>query len=123
MYILNEDEVKANTQSAGNYGENGDYGRTYLLTHDADIAVELVQQDYFYAEQNPDWFMGWENEKAPKAFKQMAITEATTVRTMINNKEMDITDTWQSVETLSALSKIDGISIAKYSNGLNIMYT
>ena len=60
--------------------------------------------------------MGWENEKAPKAFKQMAITEATTVRTMINNKEMDITDTWQSVETLSALSKIDGISIAKYSN-------
>ncbi|MFQ8842510.1 MAG: hypothetical protein ACLR8P_18115 [Clostridium fessum] len=34
-----------------------------------------------------------ENEKAPKAFKQMAITEATTVRTMINNKEMDITDT------------------------------
>lgn len=122
LYILNEDEVKANTQSTGNYGENGDYGRTYLLTHDAGSgaykAVELVQQDYFYAEQNPDWFMGWENEKAPKAFKQMAITEATTVRTMINNKEMDITDTWQSVETLSALSKIDGISIAKYSNGL-----
>lgn len=122
LYILNEDEVKSNTQSAGNYGENGDYGRTYLLTHDAGSgaykAVELVQQDYFYAEQNPDWFMGWENEKAPKAFKQMAITEATTVRTMINNKEMDITDTWQSVETLSALSKIDGISIAKYSNGL-----
>lgn len=122
LFILNEEEVKANTEASGNYGENGDYGRGYLLTHDAGSgaykAVELVQQDYFYAEQNPDWFMGWENEKAPKAFKQMAITEATTVRTMINNKELDITDTWQSVETLAALSKIDGISIAKYSNGL-----
>lgn len=122
LFIVSEKEVKENTLASGNYGENGDYGREYLLTHDAGSgaykAVELVQQDYFYAEWNPDWFMGWSNENAPKAFKQMAITEATTVRTMINNRELDITDTWQSVETLDALSKIDGVSIAKYSNGL-----
>ena len=99
--------------TAGNYGENGDYGRTYLLTHGAGSgaykAVELVQQDYFYAEKYDDWFMGWDNEYAPEAFKQMAITEATTVRTMVNNKELDITDTWQSLETLNALSQIDGV--------------
>lgn len=122
LFIVSEKEVRENTESSGNYGENGDYGRAYLLTHDAGSgaykAVELVQQDYFYAEWNPDWFMGWSNEKAPKAFKQMAITEATTARTMVNNKELDITDTWQSVETLDALSKIDGVSIAKYSNAL-----
>ncbi len=122
LFIVNEKEVREHTEASGNYGENGDYGRGYLLTHDAGSgaykAVELVQQDYFYAEWNPDWFMGWNNEKAPRAFKQLAITEATTVRTMMNNKELDITDTWQSVETLNALSRIDGVSLAQYTNGL-----
>ncbi len=79
LFIVSEKEVREHTEASGNYGENGDYGRGYLLTHDAGSgaykAVELVQQDYFYAEWNPDWFMGWDNEKAPRAFKQLAITE------------------------------------------------
>ncbi len=122
LFIVNEDLVVANTDASGSYGENGDYGKGWLVTHDAGSgayqAVELVQQDYFYAEKYNDWFMGWDNQYAPEAFKQMAITEATTVRTMINNRELDITDTWQSTETLSALSQIDGVSIAELSNGL-----
>ncbi len=122
LFIVSEKEVREHTEASGNYGENGDYGRGYLLTHDAGSgaykAVELVQQDYFYAEWNPDWFMGWDNEKAPRAFKQLAITEAATVRTMMNNRELDITDTWQSVETLNALCRIDGVSLAQYTNGL-----
>ena len=122
LFIVSEKEVREHTEASGNYGENGDYGRGYLLTHDAGSgaykAVELVQQDYFYAEWNPDWFMGWDNEKAPRAFKQLAITEAATVRTMMNNRELDITDTWQSVETLNAFCRIDGVSLAQYTNGL-----
>lgn len=122
LFIVSEKEVTENTDASGSYGEHGDYGKNYLVTHDAGSgayqAVELVQQDYFYAEKYDDWFMGWDNEYAPEAFKQMAITEATTVRTMVNNKELDITDTWQSLETLNALSQIDGVSIAEYSNGL-----
>lgn len=122
LFIVSEKEVTENTDASGSYGEHGDYGKNYLVTHDAGSgayqAVELVQQDYFYAEKYDDWFMGWDNEYAPEAFKQMAITEATTVRTMVNNKELDIADTWQSIETLNALSQIDGVSIAEYSNGL-----
>lgn len=122
LFIVDSETVKANTVAGGAYGDNGDYGTAWLVEHDAGSgaykAVKLVQQDYFYAEKNPDWFMGWTNAKAPEAFKQMAITEATTVRTMINNKELDITDTWQSTETLAALEKMDGVSIAKLSNGL-----
>lgn len=123
LYILNADQVIENTDTSDTtYGENGDYGSNWLLTHDAGTgayqAVTLVQQDYFYAERFEDWFVGWENEYAPEAFKMMAITEATTVRTMMNNRELDITDTWQSTETLNALSQIDGVSIATISNTL-----
>lgn len=123
LYIVNAEQVIANEdKSASTYGDHGDYGKAWLLTADAGSgaykAVTLVQQDYFYAEKYDDWFVGWKNALAPEAFKMMAITEATTVRTMMNNRELDLTDTWQSTETLDALSKIDGVSIATYSNTL-----
>lgn len=121
LCILNEEEVMKNTKD-GIYGEKGDYGRDYLLTHDAGsgayIAKEMVQQDYFMAEKNPDWFVGWENENAPDGFKMMAITEAATVRTMIQNGSLDMTDQWQSPENLNAMSKMEGITIAEYSTSL-----
>lgn len=121
--ILNEKQVTEHEDHSNEtYEGHGDYGKNWLLSHDAGSgayqAVELVQQDYFYAEKFDDWFVGFDNQYAPEAFKQMAITEAATVRTMINNKELDITDTWQSTETLSALEKMDGVSLAKYSNML-----
>lgn len=123
LYIVNADQVAEHEdKSVSTYQDHGDYGKTWLLTTDAGSgayqAKTLVQQDYFYAEKYDGWFMGWENEYAPEAFKMMAITEATTVRTMMNSRELDITDTWQSTETLDALSKIDGVSIATISNTL-----
>ena len=53
LFIVSEKEVTENTDASGSYGEHGDYGKNYLVTHDAGSgayqAVELVQQDYFYA--------------------------------------------------------------------------
>lgn len=119
--ILNEEQVMANKQD-GPYGEFGDYGKAWLVSNDAGSgaykAKELVQQDYFLAEKNDDWFVGWSNEYAPDGFKMMAITEASTVRTMVANKELDVTDQWQSTETLAALEKMDGVSIGEFSTYL-----
>ena len=39
---------------------------------------------------------GWK-DNAPEGFKLMAITKVL-VRTMMNNRELDITDQWQSAE-------------------------
>ena len=116
--ILNEEQVMANKQD-GPYGEFGDYGKAWLVSNDAGSgaykAKELVQQDYFLAEKNDDWFVGWSNEYAPDGFKMMAITEASTVRTMVANKELDVTDQWQSTETLAALEKMDGVPPGPHS--------
>ena len=35
LYILNEELVTANVKMDGTYGDNGDYGKEWLLTHDA----------------------------------------------------------------------------------------
>lgn len=118
LYIVNEELVMANKKD-GPYGEFGDYGKSWMVFNDAGSgaykAVELVQQDYFLAEKYNDWFVGWSNEQAPETFKLVEITEAATVRTMMTNGELDITDQWQSSETLAALEKIDGVEIGEFS--------
>lgn len=126
LYIVNEDLIMANKQD-GSYGEYGDYGRDYLITNDAGsgpyMAKELVQQDYFYAIKFDDWHMGWE-ENAPESFKIIYGTEPSTVRTMLANKQLEISDMWQSTESLEALSKLEGIELVPYSTRLvqNVFY-
>ncbi|NPV43408.1 MAG: ABC transporter substrate-binding protein [Firmicutes bacterium] len=120
LYILNKDEVMKNINKDGPYGEMGDYGKEWLITHDAGsgpyIAKELQQQGYLYAVRFDDYWGGWEND-APEAIKLIDNTEGATVRTMLANRELEITDMWQSTENLEAMSRIPGVSIAMYSTG------
>ncbi len=118
LFIVNEDLVKENTLSDGPYGENGDYGTAWLRNNDAGsgpyMVKEFVQQDHVYCEYYPDWFVGWE-EDAPQGFQLIDNTEPTTIRTMIANKELEITDQWQTAENLDAMSQFPGVEIASSS--------
>lgn len=121
--IVSEKEVTEHTDfSVDTYGENGDYGKAWMVEHDAGSgayqAVEVVQQDYMYAEKFNDWWKGFTYDKCPEGFKLMCVTEAATVKTMVMNKELDITDQWQAAETLKALDELDGVDIAGISNML-----
>lgn len=117
LYILNEKQVMEHI-SEGAYGEFGDYGKDWLITNDAGsgpyMAQELVQQSHFTATQFPDWHVGWQ-PNAPTGFKMIDNTEATTIRTMMANRELEITDMWQSTENLTTISKLPGVKIAAYS--------
>jgi len=118
LHILNKDLVMQHIDKSGPYGEFGDYGKAWLLTHDAGsgayMATELVQQEYFHADRFNDWFMGWaDRPNAPTAFRMIAVVEPTTIRTMMETHELEISDPWQSTENLEAMSKIEGVSIGK----------
>ena len=120
FYVLDEELVMANinTSSTYNYGEFGDYGRDFLITNDAGsgpyILNEVKQQDYLEGVQFADYHLGWDSE-APTAFRMIDNTEASTLRTMLSNKDLEITDNWQSTESLTAMEKIEGVEIATYS--------
>jgi len=127
LYILDKDEVAKNIdKSSSKYGAMGDYGTSWLITHDAGsgpyVAKELKQEDHLAAERFPDYWGGWDKD-APDSFKLIDSTEGATVRTMIANRELEITDMWQSSENIAAMSKISGVSIADYARGsiLNMM--
>ena len=125
LYILNKDQVMANIQD-GSYGEYGDYGKEWLTTNDAGsgpyTVKEMKKQEHLYAVKFPDFWGGWDPD-APDAIKLIGTTETATVRTLMNNGELEISDQWQTEEALKALDQIPGVSIDAAFTGsiLNIM--
>ena len=119
LYILNEKLVRANTKKEGPYGEEGDYGKDYLLTHDAGSGSYKVKefplQEYLLMEKNKDWW-GTFVPNAPDYYKMIGTTEASTIRTMMSNKELEITDQWQTLEAFKALDELPGVDVAAYPN-------
>ena len=122
LYVLDEKTVVQNIDKSGKYGDMGDYGKDWLITHDAGsgpyIAKELKQQESLYATRYTDYWGGWDAD-APDAFKIIDNTEGVTIRTLINSRELEITDQWQTQENIDAMAKIPGISIDVRFSGSN----
>jgi len=126
LYILNKKQVLANKKD-GSYGEFGDYGKDWLVTHDAGSGPYMVKEarteEYYLCEKFKDYWGGWDKyPNAPDFFKQIGTTEPVTVRTLMARRELEISDQWQTTEALTALDAIPGIEIATVYAGsvLNI---
>ena len=115
LYIADEEEVMANIVTPGPYGDKGDYGKEYLLTHDAGSGAYKVKEfpleEYLLMAKNSSWF-GAFAPNAPAEVRFIATTEAATVRTLMSRQELEITDQWQTIEALEALSAMEGIDVA-----------
>jgi peptide/nickel transport system substrate-binding protein len=117
LYVADEEEVMANIVTPGPYGDNGDYGKEYLLTNDAGSGPYKVKEfpleEYLLMEKNDDWF-GTFRPNAPQEVRFIATTEAATVRTMMSRQELEMTDQWQTIEALEALDGIEGVDVAAF---------
>lgn len=115
LYVASEALVKQNTKAEGPYGENGDYGKEWLQTNDAGSGPYTVKEfpleQYLLMEKFGDWW-GEFNPNAPDEVRFIGTTEAITVRSLMENKELEISDQWQSFEAYQALEKIEGVEIA-----------
>jgi peptide/nickel transport system substrate-binding protein len=115
LYVANEAQVRENTKADGPYGENGDYGKEWLQTNDAGSGPYMVKEfpleQYLLMEKNPDWW-GEFDPNAPDEVRFIGTTEAVTVRSLMENQELEISDQWQSFEAYQALDEIEGVSIA-----------
>lgn len=119
FYILNKDLVMENFKD-GEYGEFGDYGRDYLLYQDAGSGPYMVEEfpraEHLKMVKFQDYW-GYMAPKSPDILMQIGTTEPITVRTMMNRRELEISDQWQSPESLTALERIEGIEIAYINLG------
>lgn len=115
LYIVNEDLVRANTLAEGPYGDEGDYGKEWLLTHDAGSGPYMVKEfpleEFLLMEKHEGWW-GEFRENAPDQVRFIATTETVTVRTLMADGELEISDQWQTIEALEALDGIEGVEVA-----------
>jgi len=112
-------------KSVTTYGEYGDYGKTWLLTHDAGSGPyktkEFKLEEYLMGEQFPDYFLGWE-ENAPKYFMISNMNDAVAQRTAFANKELEISADSLPQETYAELEKMGGTIVRRASAGGWNMY-
>ncbi len=115
LYVASEAIVRKNTKAEGPYGKDGDYGKEWLQTHDAGSGPYKVKEfpleQYLLMDKFADWW-GKFNPNAADEVRFIGTTEAVTVRTLMQNKELEITDQWQSLEAYNALQKIEGVKVA-----------
>jgi peptide/nickel transport system substrate-binding protein len=120
LYILNKNEVLAHIESEGSFGELGDYGKNWLLTHDAGSGPYMVREMKLAEHCIADRFEGyWQPFDAnnPDSFTLVGTNEPVTVRTLMGNRELEITDQWQSSENYKAMDEMEGVDIAYFPSG------
>ena len=121
LYILNKNQVMEHIQKEGSYGEFGDYGKGWLLTHDAGSGPYRIKEmkiaEYLVMEKIDDYWAGWENKDAPQYVQIIGTTESITVKALVGRGELEITDQWQTSENLAALDKIPNVDVATIFEG------
>lgn len=114
IYILNERLVTSQIKTPGPYGDKGDYGSGWLLTHDAGSGPykikEVKLESHMLMERFKDYW-GEVRKDAPDEVKFLGTTEPATIKTMLSNGQLDITDQWQPTENLEAMSKLKGVTM------------
>lgn len=119
LSILNEELVLAN-KTDGSYGEFGDYATDWLLTNDAGSGPyktdEIDITEFVSCSRFDDYWMEWDNQ-APDGFTFMAVNETAVVRTMLSNKELSITDEWQTQDSLQMMADFEGVEISNIYSG------
>ncbi|MFQ6065956.1 MAG: ABC transporter substrate-binding protein [bacterium] len=120
LYLLNKEQVMEHLEKPGPYGELGDYGKKYLLTHDCGSGPYKIKEfrleEYVLMEKNADYWMPIDKD-APDEVKFIATTEPVTVRTMISRRELEVSDQWQTEEGWKALDAIEGVDVTGFFMG------
>ncbi len=120
FYVLNKDLVMEHIEKPGPYGDMGDYGKKWLLANDAGSGpyemVEMKMEESMLAQKFQDYWQDFE-ENTPEFFKVISWCDPVTVRTLMAQRELTITDEWQSIENINNMDQIEGVDVAMLSAG------
>jgi peptide/nickel transport system substrate-binding protein len=119
MIVDSKTLVQHYDQSTTQYGDVGDYGKTWLLTNDAGSgpyrAIDIKLEEYVLAQRFPEYWGGWD-PAAPEYFQISGAVEPVSVKTAMSNRELEITDQIQPMENFIALDAVEGIDVVAYDS-------
>jgi len=118
LYIHNKSQVMEHIDKTGTmYGEMGDYGKKWLLIHDAGSGPykvkEMKMEESLLGEKFDEYWAGWE-ENAPDFFREFAFPGEIAIRTMMKNREIEISSETLPMEAYTALREIQGVDTTAY---------
>jgi peptide/nickel transport system substrate-binding protein len=114
LYIIEKAQVMAHLKTPGTYGTFGDYAMDWLNTHDAGsgaytVADSKLEEWFKYSLVSNYW--GYVDPLAPTNVTQLWTTGSTTTeKTMMFNRELEVTDAWLPAEDLDELGATTNIS-------------
>lgn len=122
LYVLDSELVKQHIGD-GPYGDMGDYGKNWLMAGEADAgsgpykllehkrgeSVTLVKHEGYWGETA---------QNSPTKVIMYGFTEPTTIRTMIEKRELEVTDQWQPLENYETMDRIEGVEIARVPSAM-----
>jgi peptide/nickel transport system substrate-binding protein len=113
LFIVDKQELLDNAED-GEYGDRGDYGQAYLSNNDAGSGPYVLDSFERQAEisfsKYEDYWKGWDDNAYDNVVSRI-ITEDSTVRSLMQSGELDMTSQYQSVQTYNALSDADGVRV------------
>lgn len=113
LFIVDKQAVLDNAGD-GEYGDRGDYGQNYLNNNDAGSGPYALDSFERQAEISftkfDDYWMGWDDNAYDNVVARI-ITADSTVRSLMQNGELDMTSQYQSIETYEALADADGVRV------------
>lgn len=120
FYVMNKDEVMAHAKADGKYGEFGDYGEEWLVTHSAGagpyMVKEFITTDYLLMEKNP-YCSFYIAPRAADLVKMISSIEPATVQTLMRNRELEISDFWQTSESFEVMATIPDVEVIGFDVG------
>jgi len=120
FFIVNKDLLLEHVETPGPYGDQGDYGKDWLLYNDAGSGAykvkEFLREEVLKMELYEDY---WDvvHPNAPEEIHQIGTTEPIQVRAMINDRELEMTDKYQTDEALEVLDGIEGVDLYVHPSG------
>lgn len=127
LYVLDSKLVMEHLDKTVNtYGDMYDYGKQYLLAHDAGSGPYMVKdmkpEESLLAEKFDGYWLPFDKDN-PEGFKFIGNWEPVTVRTLMARRELEISDMTQPEENLETMDKMPGIDIASFEAGsvVNLM--
>ena len=126
FYILDSELMMANHVVPGDFGDMGDYGRTFLLENSAGSGpyfVESVATNISVTGRKFQDYWAGHGPNVPERFIVFSSNDPVTVRTAMSRQEQESADMWQTTENIAAMLASDDTLALAYNytgGGLNL---
>ncbi len=120
VYVVDKAVVMQHIKKPGPYGDMGDYATEWLLTHDAGSGPyqvkEVVLEDHVYMTKfNGYW--GPMVKNAADEIQMLALAQPATEKTLLTERQLEISSQWLPEETIKALEKESYLKVSKFPGG------